>query len=324
MTGGHCKMAQKRTSAPVVVSVICPIFNAAAYLEETLDSVLAQDFCDFELLLIDDGSSDSSGTIARRYAQRHSDQIRYFEHPENGNRGVGASRNLGIRHARGAFLAFIDSDDRWRPTKLREQLAIFDADPRVDLIAGTANYWRSWRGGEDRLVRSGHVQDTLIRPPEASLNVYPLAKASAPCPSDLLVRTKLARDIGGFEEEFIGPLTLYEDQAFLSKAYLTANVYFDERVWIDYRLHDESMMHQQLAAGRYHEVRKFFLEWFATYLRTKRVPHALRVQIAVQCAYIAYRPSWPFRYARKATRALDKLVRTLTAHQVRQWVERGH
>ena len=196
----HCKMTQKRTSGPVVVSVICPIFNAAAYLEETLDSVLAQDFRDFELLLINDGSSDSSGTIARRYAQRHSDQIRYFEHPENGNRGVGASRNLGIRHARGAFLAFIDSDDRWRPTKLREQLAIFDADPRVDLVAGTANYWRSWRGGEDRLVRSGHVQDTLIRPPEASLKIYPLAKASAPCPSDLLVRAKLARDIGGFEE----------------------------------------------------------------------------------------------------------------------------
>ena len=146
---------QSLAPEPVLVSIICPIFNAAAYLEETLDSVLAQEFRDFELLLVNDGSSNSSGIIAQGYAKRHPGQIRYFTHPNEGNRGVCASRNLGIRHARGAFLAFIDADDRWRAAKLREQLAIFDADPRVDLVAGSANYWRSWRGGDDRVVRSG-------------------------------------------------------------------------------------------------------------------------------------------------------------------------
>lgn len=226
------------------------MFNSAAFLEEAVDSVLAQDFRDFELLLVNDGSTDPSGSIAGRYVERHPGQVRYLTHPDQGNHGASASRNLGIRHARGEFCAFIDADDRWRPAKLSEQLALFAADPRIDLVAGTANYWRSWAGGSDRLVRSGHVQNRLIQPPEASLKVYPLAKASAPCPSDLLVRAQLLRDIGGFEDAFTGPLGLYEDQAFLSKAYLKANVYFDERVWIDYRLHDQSAMHQQLAAGR--------------------------------------------------------------------------
>ena len=102
---------------------------------------------------------------------------------------------------------------------------------------------------------------------------------------------------------------MYEDQAFLSKAYLIANVYFDERVWIDYRLHDNSAMHQQLAAGRYDEIRKYFLEWFAAYLRNNRVRHALRVRIAVQRAYFYYGSSSLSSSARKAKRAWNKHAR---------------
>src|SRR6476646_1026398 len=196
------------TVAPVAVSIICPVFNVAAYLEGTLDSILAQDFRDFELLLVNDGSTDSSPSIARRYADRHPEKVHYFEHPEGRNRGASASRNLGISHAKGEFIAFIDADDRWRPTKLREQVAVLRADPRIDLLAGTANYWKSWRGGEDRLVKSGHLQNVLIRPPEASLRIYPLARSPAPCPSDLIIRTKLVREIGGFEEAFFGPYGL--------------------------------------------------------------------------------------------------------------------
>lgn len=291
-----------------VISVICPVYNGALYLEETLESVLAQDFQDFELLVVNDGSTDSSDEIIRKFVKRRPDQVVRLSHPGNANRGVCASRNLGVRSARGSFLAFLDADDRWRPEKLREQLAVFHANPEVDLIAGTANYWSSWRGGEDRLVASGHVQNRPIRPPEATFNVYPLAKAPSPCPSDLLVRAKLVHDIGGFEEGFIKWLALYEDIAFLSKAYLEATVYFDRRVWIDYRLHDNSVMHQALDDGRYVDARKFFLEWFASYVRNRRPRHAWRIQIAVQRALFHYRPSKFARNIRRAKRFLNKII----------------
>jgi glycosyltransferase involved in cell wall biosynthesis len=280
-----------RTKYPTV-SVICPIYNAAAYLREALDSVLAQDFQGFELLLVDDGSTDGSLEIAREYVGRDPSKIHLFYHPGHANRGASPSRNVGIHHAEGSFYAFIDNDDRWNPAKLREQLAVFDANPEADLVAGTANYWQSWCGGADVLVPSGHVRGRLIRPPEASLRLYPLSRGPAPCPSDIMVRASVARGVGGFEEVFTGPWSLFEDQAFLSKIYLVGNVYFADRVWIDYRLHAESEMHRQLAAGRHHPVRKFFLEWFATYLLTKRPPHFRVVHLQLHFNYLRYRSRW--------------------------------
>jgi glycosyltransferase involved in cell wall biosynthesis len=302
-------MTATSAKQPPTISVICPVYNGERYLEETLDSVLAQDFEAFELLVVNDGSTDSTDRIIRQFTEAHPDRIRVLAHPGNRNRGLCASRNLGLRHARGSFYAFIDADDRWRPEKLREQLAVFAANPEVDLVAGTANYWQSWRGGVDRLVRSGHVQNRVIRPPEATLNIYPLKKASSPSPSDWLVRATLVRDIGGFEEVFVGDLALYEDQAFLSKVYLDGNVYFDDRVWIDYRLHEDSLMHQALARGRRDESRKFFFNWFASYLRTRRPRHRFRIQFALQRALFHYRPSWSARSLRRVKRFLNKTVR---------------
>jgi hypothetical protein len=107
-----------------------------------------------------------------------------------------------------------------------------------------------------------------------------------------MVRANVAIQIGGFEEVFTGPWSLYEDQAFLSKFYLHGNVYFSDCVWIDYRLHAESEMHRQLAAGRHHPVRKFFLEWFGRYLLEQRPPHYKQVHRKVQLKYLRYRSPW--------------------------------
>lgn len=291
-----------------VISVICPVYNGELYLEETLNSVLAQDFDAFEILVINDGSTDSTARIIRQFVETYFGRVKALAHPKDGNRGVSASRNLGVRHAKGKFYAFIDADDRWHPAKLREQIAVFEANPDVDLVAGTVNYWRSWRGQTDRLVRSGHAQNRPIRPPEATLNLYPLGKAPSPCPSDLLIRAELVSQIGGFEEDFISELALYEDIAFLSKAYLDGTVYFDERTWIDYRLHDDSLMHKALGSGLYVEARKFFLVWFATYLRMRRPRHSFRVHLALQRALFRYRQSWFARSVRKLKRSLNKVI----------------
>lgn len=98
------------------VSVIIPVYNAERYLAECIDSVLAQTWTDFELLIVDDGSSDLSGAICDRYAAIDS-RVRVFHTP---NRGVSRARNLGLDQARGEYVVFVDSDDRIDPTHLEQ------------------------------------------------------------------------------------------------------------------------------------------------------------------------------------------------------------
>lgn len=105
--------------AKPVVSVITPVWNAAATLTETVASVRAQTWPDWEMLLIDDGSTDESPALAAALAAADP-RIRTLALPEN--RGAAAARNAGIRAARGRFIAFLDADDRWRPEKLARQL----------------------------------------------------------------------------------------------------------------------------------------------------------------------------------------------------------
>lgn len=90
-----------------ILSVIIPVFNTAAFLPRCIDSVLRQSFTDFELLLIDDGSSDESGIICDNYS-KGDNRVRVF-HKENG--GASSARNLGLKHAEGRWITFIDSDD---------------------------------------------------------------------------------------------------------------------------------------------------------------------------------------------------------------------
>lgn len=114
------------------VSVITPAWNAAAFLRETIDSVLAQTFTDWEMLIVDDGSTDDTAAIVRSYAARD-DRIRLLQQP---NAGPSAARNRGMRHARGAFFAFLDSDDRWQPGFLQAQIDVFERFPDTALVTG--------------------------------------------------------------------------------------------------------------------------------------------------------------------------------------------
>ncbi len=107
-------------SRPDLVSVVVPTFNAAPTLAEALDSVLNQSHLALEVLIIDDGSTDASGEIARRYAAGDR-RCRYFRQE---NAGSAAARNRGIEEARGALVAFLDADDLYAPEKIARQLAV--------------------------------------------------------------------------------------------------------------------------------------------------------------------------------------------------------
>jgi glycosyltransferase involved in cell wall biosynthesis len=271
------------------VSVIMPIFNGETFLDEAIDSVMSQSVDDLQLLLCDDGSTDQSVFIAQGWASRYPGTVTCLQHPGHANRGAAPTRNLGLTAARGEFVAFIDADDVWRPRKLIEQLTILEAHPEVGMVCGTVRYWGSWSGGEDVLVPTGHVQNRVVRPPETSLQMYPLGSAAAPCPSDLLMRRDAVDAIAGFEEEFTGARQLYEDQAFLSKLYLARPVYFSDSVWLDYRQHPDSCVAWVTRDGRYDEVREYFLTWFEGYLRRLPEPPPRAVQAALARALRPYR-----------------------------------
>jgi glycosyltransferase involved in cell wall biosynthesis len=251
------------------VSVVSAFLNAERFLAEAIDSVLAQTWTNWELLLVDDGSFDTSTPIAQRYAERYPDRIRYLEHPCHENRGTSPSRNLGIQHAKGEFIAFIDADDVWMPSKLADQVDILMQQPEIGMVCGTVLYWQSWSSGEDTVIRTGHIFDRPVLPPEALLNVYPLGTASAPCPSDTLLRADVLRAVGAFEEEFTAEKQLYEDQVLFSKLYLVTPVYFSTKLWLKYRLHADSCMSKVMRSGKYDDVRYYFLRWLEAYLSAK-------------------------------------------------------
>ena len=302
------------------VSVITIFRDAERFLAEAIESVRAQSFGDWELLLIDDGSRDGGTAIARAYAEREPERVRYLDHPQHANCGMSASRNLGIRASRGALIAFLDADDVWSASKLQQQVAILDAYPGVAMVCGAVRYWRSWAGGADELVATGHVYDSPVQPPEASLALYPLGRASAPCPSDLLLRRSAVLRVGGFEEHFSGPRQLYEDQAFLAKLYLDAPVYFARSVWLSYRRHEESCMSTVLAQGQYAEVRSYFLRWFADYLACQPMADRSVVRAVSRARWLADHPRIRGLFGaptgatlRRAVRRIGRLARRATA-----------
>ena len=108
-------------------SIIVPAYNVAATIAETLHSLLAQTHGDFEIIVVDDGSTDRSVAIARSFGDP---RIRIVQQP---NRGLAGARNTGIEAARGKYIGFCDSDDLWRPGKLAAHIAHFEANPQVGL-----------------------------------------------------------------------------------------------------------------------------------------------------------------------------------------------
>ncbi len=258
------------SNSPLISSVII-FLNTEKYLQEAIESVIAQTYDNWELLLVDDGSTD------RKYRDRPAVCRTVFWEGSlprasgHQNLGMGASRNLGVRHAKGQYIALLDSDDVWLPHKLDQQAAILDTHPDVGMVYGLSQYWHGWTGKPEDVRRDfvpelGVQGNRVYRPPALLTLLYPLGTATPPCPSDLLLRRETIERVGGFAEAFKGIHHLYEDQAFLAKVYLQEPVYVADACWDRYRLHPEQCVSVVNKSGHYHAVRLFFLDWLASYL----------------------------------------------------------
>lgn len=206
-------------------SVVIPAYNRVALIAQTLDSVLQQAYRDFEVLVVDDGSTDGTQEAVGRYG----DAVRLLSQT---NQGPGAARNFGMRHAAGEYLAFLDSDDVWFPWTLATYAAIIHQS-RPALIAGRLAHFTD----------ANELQSIEQAPLEADsyADYLTASRRGLYCGSgQLVVRRDLALQAGGFAEDRVNS----EDHDFVLRLG-TAPGYVDVRapVLIGYRTHPQSLVH---------------------------------------------------------------------------------
>jgi glycosyltransferase involved in cell wall biosynthesis len=255
-----------------LVSCIMIFLNAEKYIQEAIESVFAQTYPAWELLLVDDGSTDGSTAIALQYAREHPERVHYLEHPGHQNRGMSAARNAGIVEARGEYIAFLDADDVWLPDKLEHQVAVLSSRPEAGMVYGPTQWWYSWTGqagdrSRDFIHDLGVPANALLRPPEL-VTRFLRQEGISPCTCSVLLRKEVVDRVGGFEEEF---RDLYEDQAFFAKVCLARPVFVTNRCQARYRQHPSSNFSATRETGRYEAARPAFLAWLAAFLAKNQV-----------------------------------------------------
>jgi glycosyltransferase involved in cell wall biosynthesis len=169
---------------PPRVSVIIPAYNSAAKVKGAIKSALAQTYKDFEIVVIDDGSTDETESVVRSFG----DRVLYFKQE---NQGAGAARNAGIKRSSGEFIAFLDSDDLWSPEKLDEQIPLLERDPELGLV------YSDWAVvSEDKVVEESYLKTV----PSASGYVFDqLVRWGFILTSGVVVRRACLNDVGDFD-----------------------------------------------------------------------------------------------------------------------------
>ena len=172
------------------VAAIIATYNSAKFIQRTILSALQQDYEPIEITVVDDGSTDDTVRKVERFAPR----VRILHHPNKANLGPAASRNLGIKNTGADLIAFLDHDDMWHPTKIREQVTIFNNYPDVGLV-----HTNGYAIDEDDNILYELLPKDFNEPnqPEAILlNCY------IKTPSSVIVRRNLLEKVGMFYEGF--------------------------------------------------------------------------------------------------------------------------
>jgi glycosyltransferase involved in cell wall biosynthesis len=165
------------------VSVIVPAYNAMTYLPETLKSVLQQTFTDFEVLIIDDGSTDN---IVQWTGELVDSRVKLIVQQ---NQGASVARNTGIAQAQGEYIAFLDADDLWEPTKLEKQVHCLEENPEIGLVH-TNMLLIDWQGkSSGRVMKSNAEGDALKQ----------LLKQNTIATSSVIVRNDCLKTVGEFD-----------------------------------------------------------------------------------------------------------------------------
>ena len=207
------------------VSVIIPAYNREAYIRQTVDSVLNQTYPELELIVVDDGSSDSTREILESYGSR----IKLLEHEGRVNIGQSAAINVGLEHADGEFIAILDSDDYWETNKLELQTRYLRANPDIGLVYanGTA------------VNQDGEYLYDIYKPDHEEKNITGsvLIDCYLFVPTNSLVRSEVFSAVGKFDES----LRSGQDHDMAIRIAEVAKLGYMNEILFHYRRHQESI-----------------------------------------------------------------------------------
>jgi glycosyltransferase involved in cell wall biosynthesis len=212
-------------SSPLV-SVIIPVYNAERYIEKTIRSVFNQTLQDFEIIVLNDGSTDSSGDIIQRL-QKEDKRITYIP---KGNSGVSDTRNIGISKASGKYVAFLDADDLWKPENLEEKIRALEQSGKRWVFSDLENIFE-----EDNIL---HLERRDFKPYDIidNLLLWEAEVVPGPC-SNIVVEKKLLDEGIQFDTRLSSPA----DRDICLQLAAKAEPYFlDKKLWL-YRQHGQSM-----------------------------------------------------------------------------------
>ena len=207
------------------VTVVIPTYNAENYLAAAVDSVLRQTFSDYELLILDNASTDGTPTLMGRYTDS---RVAYRRNSEN--LGLAGNVARGIREARGHYIIFLGADDIWEPQFLAKAVAFLEAAPQISMVHGPA----AWIDEEGRRFGgTGNAWPQLTPGPRAMLEAF----AAGFCFSTMVMRTALVRATGPIGEEWQEVIDLW---LFLRMC-LAGDVGYLDEVLCEYRVHGQAM-----------------------------------------------------------------------------------
>ena len=205
------------------VSVIIPAYNSARWLGEAIESVLGQTFHEFELIVVDDGSTDNTSYIARAFTDP---RIRYLHQH---NKGLSAARNAGIRESRAEYVALLDADDIFKPNKLELQVSVLDQRPALALVTCGFDVL------DERGATVGEQRPWLAQP---KIDLQSLLFVNPVLPSTLVVRRSSFESVGLFDET----LRRYEDWEFSLRLAASGHQFgYIKEVLVEYRRHGSNL-----------------------------------------------------------------------------------
>ena len=299
-----------------LVSVVVGLLDAERFLPEAIHSVFAQTHERWHLLLVGDGSTGPSTTVAQSFAERHPSRVSYLHHT-GADRGTGVLRNVGLGAARGQRVAFLDADGVWLPHKLERQLEIMRAHPEVEIVYGTTQIWSSWSGipadaGRDLAPDLG-VE--LGVPIEGQAFLSHVLRHDTPPPrvGSMLVRRDLLQAVGGYETALPGA---YAELALVAKLCLRTSLLASGECWDRCRRHDHSRVSTAEATANGPSVQRKFLEWLDAYIRAHGI-QAPRVHGAVRSELKRVESAPP------TGRRVWQVAKSLTPVSTRRWL-RAH
>jgi glycosyltransferase involved in cell wall biosynthesis len=224
-----------------LVSVIIPVYNGERYIVQAVESALRQTFTNLEIIIVDDGSTDRTQQVLQPYF----DRVRYIYQE---NQGVAAARNIACQLAQGEFLAFLDADDYFLPSKLEKQLACFDHDPALDMVQ------TGWLM-VDETGKDISEMKPWQQAPKLDLESFIIFKCVRP--SAMMLRRKWWEKLGGFNDNF----PLAEDLDFaLRLALKGCKAVWLEEILTCYRQHNSNIMSSGLPLMKNTEIlmKEFF------------------------------------------------------------------